>query len=242
MVLRSTRFPDRQRELPGDVDPKHVAILLADFHVAGKIQWKAHEKAGQVYRMHTELGMPQDDIAVYLRTSKTTVNRLLQAYSFMVDRFLKIDEEKYSTDGEQKWSYFEELFKQKELRAELKHNPEFGDDFCRWVGENRFQPVDVRSLPSVLRNAEARKKLEKGTTPFGEVTKAVEAAEPEHGSDFFKLLAKVRQACTSAAQVKEILRIRTDHVARKRLLDTYEALVDFMLLADVDPDEISRKK
>lgn len=230
------------RILPGDVDPKHVAILLADFHVAGKIQWKAHEKAGQVYRMHTELGMPQDDIAVYLRTSKTTVNRLLQAYSFMVDRFLKIDEEKYSTDGEQKWSYFEELFKQKELRAELKHNPEFGDDFCRWVGENRFQPVDVRSLPSVLRNAEARKKLEKGTTPFGEVTKAVEAAEPEHGSDFFKLLAKVRQACTSAAQVKEILRIRTDHVARKRLLDTYEALVDFMLLADVDPDEISRKK
>ena len=56
------------RILPRDVDPKHVAILLADFHVAGKIQWKAHEKAGQVYYMHTVLSMPQDDIAVYLRT------------------------------------------------------------------------------------------------------------------------------------------------------------------------------
>ena len=74
------------------------------------------------------------------------------------------------------------------------------------------------------------------------MTKAVEAAEPEHGSEFFRLLAKVRQACTNAAQVKEILRIRTDEVARKRLLDTYEALVDFMLLADVDPDEVDRKK
>ena len=94
----------------------------------------------------------------------------------------------------------------------------------------------------MLRNPEARKRLENGTTPFREVTKAVEAAEPEYGSDFFKLLAKVRQACTSAAQVKEILRIRTDKVARKRLLDTYEALVDFMLLADVDPDEVDRKR
>ena len=52
----------------------------------------------------------------------------------------------------------------------------------------------------------------------------------------------MRQACTNAAQVKEILRIRTDEVARKRLVDTYEALVDFMLLADVDPDEVDRKK
>ena len=229
------------RILPRNVDPKHVAIVLADFHVAGKIQWKAHEKAGQVYYMHNVLSMAQDDIAVYLRTSKTSVNRLLQAYSFMVDRFLKIDDEKYSKEGERKWSYFEELFKQRDLRTELKQNPEFGDDFCRWVGANRFAPADVRSLPSVLRNSEARKKLEKGPTPFSEVTKAVEAADPEHGSDFFKLLAKVREACTNAAQVKEILRIRTDKVARKRLLDTYEALVDFMLLADVDPKEVERK-
>ena len=135
------------RILPRDVDPKHVAILLTDFHVAGKIQWKAHEKAGQVYYMHNALGMAQDHIAVHLRTSKTTVNRLLRAYSFMVDRFLKIDDEKYAKEGERKWSYFEELFKQRDLRTELQQNPDFRDDFCRWVGEGRFAPADVRSLP-----------------------------------------------------------------------------------------------
>ena len=140
------------RILPADVDPRHVAILLADFHVAGKIQWKAHEKAGQVYYMHNALGMPQEDIAVHLRTSKTSVNRLLRAYSFMVDRFLKIDNEKYAKEGERKWSYFEELFKHRDLRTELMRDPDFGDEFCRWVGGNRFAPVDVRSLPSVLRN------------------------------------------------------------------------------------------
>lgn len=244
-----TKYPTERRWaevpariLPWDVDPRHVALLLADFHVAGKAQWKAHEKAGQVYYMHDALGMSQEDIAVYLRTNGTSVGRVLQAYSFMVNRFLKIDKGKYAKDGERKWSYFEEFFKQRALRTELKEHGDFGDDFCRWVGENRFAPADVRSLPSVLRNPEARTKLEEVTVPFSEVRKAVEAVEPEQGSEFFKLLAKVREACTNAAQVKEILRIRTDKVARKRLLDTYEALLDFMELADVHPEEADGNK
>ena len=58
---------------------------------------------------------------------------------------------------------------------------------------------------------------------------------PTIDSDFFKLMAKFREACTNAAQVKEILRIRTDKTARKQVLDTYDAFVDFMQLADVEP-------
>ena len=230
------------RILPRDVDPRHVALLLADFHVAGKIQWKAHEKAGQVYYMHDALGMSQEDIAVYLRTSGTAVARLLLAYGFMVNRFLKIDDGKYAKEGERKWSYFEEFFKQRALRAELNENASFGDDFCRWVGANRLAPADVRFLPNVLRNPDARRKLEEGTAGFSEVRKAVEAVEPEQGSEFFRLLAKVRDACRDAAHVKEILRIRTDEVARKRVLDTYEALVDFMELADVEREEADRER
>ncbi len=225
------------RVVPKDVDLKQIAILLADFHIAGKITWKAHEKAGQVYYMIHELNMPQDDIAVYLRTSKSTVSRLEQAYRFMVERFLKIDEDKYSDKGEQKWSYFEEFFKQRDLREELKKNPEFGDIFCRSVGEGRLpKGEDVRVLPSILRNAEARKRWEKGA-PLAEALQLVEQAEPEQGSDFFKLLAKMRNVFTNAAQVKEILRIRTDKVARQRVLETYEAMVDFMRLADIELPE-----
>src|SRR5882672_1337889 len=79
------------RILPFNVDEKEIAILLSDFHIAGKIQWKAHEKAGQIYHMSQKLGMTHDDIAAYLRASKTTVNRFHQAYRFMIERFLNID-------------------------------------------------------------------------------------------------------------------------------------------------------
>ena len=229
------------RILPKDVDPKQIAIMLADFHVAGKITWDAHEKAGQVHRMHEELKMPVEEIALYLRGSKSTVITLLAAYKLMV-RFWEIDEKKYVKDGERKWSWFAEFFKKKELRDKLKTDSEFGDDFCRWVGDSRLaEGIQVRDLPNILKHSRAFDKfldapVEKA---FDEAMKLVNAAEPEQGSDFFKMLAKTREACTNAAQVKEILRIRTDKVARQRLIDTYEALTDFMRLADVDPDEIT---
>ena len=222
------------RILPADIDPKKTAILISDLHVAGKIQWKAHEKAGQVYRMSRDLHMTQDDIATYLRQSKTTVKRFLDAYTFMRDFFLTIDDGKYRDLGENKWSFFDEFYRSKDLRDEQKKNPEFGEQFCRWVGEGKLKEgADVRKLPSVLRHPEARENFENGAA-FAEAVRAVEATTPEEGSDFFKLLSKVRENCTNAAQVKEILRIRTDEVARQRLIDTYESLVDFMHLANVE--------
>lgn len=225
------------RILPNDIAPKKVAILLSDLHVAGKIQWKAHEKAGQVYRMHRDLGMSFDEISTYLRQSKTTTKRFYDAYAFMSDRFFTIDGGKFAKLGEGKWSFFDELFRSKELREALAKDPDFGDDFCRWVGNGNLPDgADVRELPAILKNPEALKRLRQGA-PMSEVRRIVEDADPEHGSDFFKLLAKMRESCTNAAQVKEILKIRTDKAARERVLETYEALVDFMRLADVEVPE-----
>jgi hypothetical protein len=228
------------RILPKGVDPKQIAILLSDFHVAGKITWDAHEKAGQVYYMVNDLKMSQDDVATYMRTSKTNVNRLLQAYAFLQDRFFKIDESRYAKEAERKWSYFLEFFKQKALREELQRSPEFGDEFCRWVGEGRIpEGADVRDLPSILRYPDAIKKLRtlEKDIAYAEARKVIEQTEPERASDFFKLLLKFRESCKNAAQVKEILRIRHDKVARTKVLETYEAFVDFMKLADLEPPE-----
>jgi hypothetical protein len=229
------------RILPTNADPRQIAILLADFHVAGKIQWKAHEKAAHIYDMNNNLSMSQDEIASVLRTSKATVSRLLAAYMMMKDRFLTIDDSKYAKDGERKWSYFEEFYKSPEIRDELKRRPELADDFCRWVGDGRIpEGADVRRLTIILKHPDARDKFEKWTPTkeaFDKAMKVVESNDPEFGSEFFKLLSKMRESCTSAAQVKEILRIRADKNARHRVLETYTALVDFMRLADVEIPE-----
>jgi hypothetical protein len=236
--LRWKKVP--ARILPKDVDPKQIAILLADFHVAGKITWKAHEKAGHVYRMVHDLNMTMDEVTTYLHTSKSVVSRLESAYKFMIEKFLKIDDEKYAKKGESKWSYFEEFFKLKDLREEYKRNAAFGDNFCRWVGDGRLPEGEtVRSLPLIIGNPEAYKKFQEADVAdaFRLAMKIVEASDPEFGSRFFKLMAEFREACTDAANVKDILRIRSDKIARQRVLDTYSAFVDFMMLADVDVPE-----
>jgi hypothetical protein len=225
------------RVLPPDMDPKKLAILLSDLHVMNKVRWDAHEKAGHIYHMNKTLRIPLDEIAVTLHASKTTVSRFLNAYAFMQERFLTIDDGKYREEGERTWSFFDELYRSKELRQCLLEDDSFGDRFCRWVGEGRlFKGEQVRKLIKILTHPEARKVFEDGPvkSAFDNAQRIIETKDPEEGSEFFKLLAKVRESCTSAAQVKEILRIRSDVVARKRLLDTYEALVDFMHLADVE--------
>ncbi len=228
------------RILPDDTDPRDIAILLTDYHVSGKIKWGAHEKAGQIHHMYMTLGMSLEDIAIHMRSSKSTILRFKDAYQFMFDRFLKIDDCKYRSEGENKWSYFDELFKRRELRDELRQNPTFGDEFCRLVGDGRLgQPVNVRKLPKILTHPDARKLFLAG----GDVDaawKIVQAAEPEEGSEFFRLLQKLREACTSTAQLAEVLKIRTDKVARQRVLDTYKAFVGFMSLADVTPPKTGR--
>ncbi|HEX8620947.1 MAG TPA: hypothetical protein VF718_03180 [Allosphingosinicella sp.] len=225
------------RVLPADFDPKKLAIMLADWHVINKVRWDPHEKAGHVYRMNKDLGIPLDEIATTLHASKTTVTRIMKGYAFMMERFLTIDGGAYKEIGEGKWSFFDELHRSKELIQRLTADPDFGDDFCRWVGEGRLaQPVQVRKLAKILAHPEARKVFEKtgANSAFAGAQRIIETAEPEEGSDFFKQLGKMRENFRSAAQVKEILRIRKDPVARKRLLETYEAMVDFMHLADVD--------
>ena len=125
------------------------------------------------------------------------------------------------------------------VRDEIKKHPDFGERFCRWVGEKRLaEGAQVRQLSAVLSHAEARKQFEE-TDPeaaFDYAMRTVEQADPEQGSPFFKLLRQLRESCTSAAQVKEILRIRVDPVARSKVVETYEAFQDFMRLADIDPE------
>ena len=42
----------------------------------------------------------------------------------------------------------------KELRDEIKKRPEFGETFCRWVGEKRLaEGAQVRQLSALLKHA-----------------------------------------------------------------------------------------
>ena len=228
------------RILPEEIDPKKIALLLSDLHVAGKVKWDAHEKAGQIFKMNKTLGIPIDEIVVHLHAGKATVLRWLAAYTFMQEQFRTVDNGKYDKQAEGKWSYFDELFRSHDLKDRVEQDPQFADKFCRWVGEGRLPKGEtVRRLPAIIKNPDALRAFE--TLPvdkaFAEAVRIVATTEPETDSELFKLFAKVRKHCTDIGSVRDIMKIRTDKVAEQRLKETYEALVSFMRLAEVEPPQ-----
>ena len=137
--------------LPPDFDEEARLLFLGDCHVAGKQKWDAQEVAEHVYRMATQLNKPHDFIARTLRMSKTTVGRYVDAYE-MHTAFLR----RYPFPGNQyKWSYFYEFQKKKPLRDRRKEDPEFEEQFGRWIEEGKLRRgEEVRRLPELLEDDE----------------------------------------------------------------------------------------
>jgi hypothetical protein len=238
------KYPDDQRWLsmparilPESIDERKVALLLSDMHVVGKVKWDAAEKAGQIFKMNRELGIPLDEIVVHLHASKATVIRWLKAYTFLHERYRKIDNGKYDKNAIDKWSWIDEAFRSPVLRPLMEDDPGFGDKFCRWVGDGRLSKGEqVRRLAAIMANSTAFQAFETLPTEkaFNEAIRIVATAEPEQDSDLFKLLAKVRQMCTEVGSIREINRLRDDAVAQQRFRETVMAMRSFAETADVE--------
>lgn len=190
------------RVLPADIAGRDVAILLGEMHVAGKNTWSPFEKAGHTFRLHKEFMLTQDEIAARLRISKSKVNQLVRAFEAMKLRYLP----KYPGRGAiRKFSYFEELFKNPELRDWAIDSRNL-DKFVWWVGEGQLeQGSQVRALPSILNNKEAIKAFSE--LGFAAARKIVEAENPALTSPLFKAMVEVT-ALLEQARMDDILRLR----------------------------------
>lgn len=190
------------RVLPGDIAGRDVAILLGEMHVAGKNTWSPFEKAGHTYRLHKEFMLTQDEIAARLRISKSKVNQLIRAFEAMKLRYLP----KFPGRGAiRKFSYFEELFKNADLRDWALDGRNL-DSFVQWVGEGRIdQGAQVRALPVILENKAAHKAFL--TDGFSEAKKIVEQENPALTSPLFKTMVELT-ALLEQARMDDIMRLR----------------------------------
>lgn len=185
------------RIFPAELSAKLIAIFLSDQHVTGKIPWKAHEQAGQIYHMRATHKMSMPEITRYLRKPAGQVEILHKSYEFMIDRFCKVDGGKYAADGEGKFSYFHAALQRKGIREALEKDEKLKDDFCRWVGDNRFpKSSDVTKLDKILQHPKAIDAWRAGTS-LDDTVKIVEDLDPTLRKDqpIFKYCALVRDAC-----------------------------------------------
>jgi hypothetical protein len=235
--LREKRPTEREwksipaRILPPDIGDRDVAILLGEMHVAGKNTWTPFEKAGHVYRMHSDFALTQDEIAVRLRMSKSKVNQLIRAFDMMKNRYLP----KYpGPASSRKFSYFEELYKKPPLRDWISSTSAAEDLFVDWVGTGKLdQGAQVRDLPSILEDEDAVKALT--VDGFAAAQRLLAEDNPAITSKLFRRMVEMTEALKKA-QLDDIQRVRKsgNSKARKIVNELNDSLMHFLELCGVD--------
>jgi hypothetical protein len=143
-------FDDRLSE-------EDLAVLLADLHVTGKIRWDAYEQAKHVSELYHGYGKTYEWLSTHLRLSKSRITQDLKAYEWTTT-YLKHHPDPKNLE---KFAFFQELARKKELANRYANEPSFRQEFDQWLAEDRLTAsAQVRQLEQVLANDGARKQLD----------------------------------------------------------------------------------
>jgi hypothetical protein len=233
-------FPDDERfnTMPARILPEATtetqeALLMASFHVTGKVKWDAHEKAQHIYNMVHRLGVPESELSNILHMGVPAIKRNSQTVE-LFEGFKKIDGGKYAARAAGKWSFFAEFLRIKTLREKHERGPEFSERFMRWVGDERIPRAEnVRDLESILKNSDAKKLFEESEPADRAFEKALQLAQsPGRRSKFFKHLENMIVAGRKAT-VDDIDQASNDDTTRELVMEAYSVLSNFMERANV---------
>jgi hypothetical protein len=223
------------RILPPETTDVQEAMLMASFHVAGKVKWDAHEKAGHIYHMVNTLQIPDSELANILHMGVPAIKRAVQSFE-LLEAFKKIDGGTYAAKASGRWSFFSEFLKIKEYRdAYVAGRPEFSEKFMRWVGEERLpRAEDVRELKTILDRPDAKKVFE-DTDPkdaFKLAQREADKSNPGRRSVFFKQVKVMINACNKST-FADLQDASTRDDAKELLSEAYTVLTSFMERANV---------
>ncbi|MEO5360289.1 MAG: hypothetical protein H7843_07545 [Nitrospirota bacterium] len=197
------------RVLQEDVSDEELFYILSTFHIKGKKEWDAYEKAAYIYKMIRVLNKSPEEIGKQIRKHRKSVEAMLKAYETMSQNYLKEtpsdDQINASRDELKKYSYFEAFYLQKDLvkRAET---PGFVDEFVEWVRDNRLKKaVDVRQLPEILKSNKAKKAFleSEPENAFDEAMQVIYVDRPGKVDLFYKKLRDFRELLENA-EVRKI--------------------------------------
>jgi ParB-like nuclease domain len=102
--------------LASDIDEKLVFALLGQYHVKGKKDWAPYEKAGFLYRRHTEHKIELSTVAAELGIPPSEAEHLTDVYKFMM---------KHDDCDREHWSYYDEYLKSNRIKKVRKEHAGF---------------------------------------------------------------------------------------------------------------------
>jgi len=235
------KYPDdprwkfiKARILQDDVTESELFYILSTFHIKGKTEWDAYEKAAYIFKMIRKLNKNPEEIARQIGKQKKTIEAMLKAYEVMSQKYLADVNDTMllnsSRDELKKYSYFEAFFLQKELAKKAEDTPEFLDQFVVWVKEDRFKKAqNVRELPKILSHKKAMKTFyeEDPENAFDEAKHILYEHKPEKVDRFYKRVREFREMIREAETFKIKKEIESNKNKKNELQQCYKDLKKF---------------
>ncbi|MDP1695179.1 MAG: hypothetical protein Q8L34_06595 [Candidatus Woesearchaeota archaeon] len=208
--------------LPENTPLQTIDIFLATIHVKGKKPWNAFNKAKHIFNLHELRGLTYDDLAKKLGMGKVTVIRAVEVYAATEDYG-----KRYKDDSEwfRKFTYFDELYKRKDL-VDFRKDPKNLNKFQNWVYHEKLDDVrEVRKLALLLHDNEATQEFEK--KGFDAAMNLIGMKDPSINSSEFKKIKEVIQVIRNLPR-KELSKIINDS-SRFNLLSSLKKEIDSLL-------------
>jgi hypothetical protein len=205
-----------------------LAVYLADVHVAGKNKWGGYEQAKHVHDLFHEFGKTYEWMATHLRLSKSRINQDMKAYKWTTDFLAKHPDPK----NLDKFAFFQELARKRELAERYANEPQFQQQFDRWLVEgNLTKAFDVRQLDLILAHPQATKALDEES--FQEAAAVLVKEEPSLGSDLYLAVKKTTEKLKKAP-ADEIQDLSKNKQKLIMLRELKVALDNLATLSDVE--------
>ena len=186
---------------------KDVELFLGSIHVAGPKEWATANKAMHVYNLVEDHKMQFSEVGEELGMTKGRIETYYKAFK-AVNTYGK----KFGKEGAKylrKYSYFDELYKSKDLRAWLDEDDKNLERFMGWLhGGKMATYMDVRRLRDMIKlgnpgKTQAITAVEKG----GQVEKVhknvISSNDKDNWKDMYAALKSLKKF--PASNVKEAL-------------------------------------
>jgi len=161
----------RVKILPSDISEEEIFVLLGNFHIKLKTQWKPYEKAGYVYKMIKKLNKTPEELAEMLSTSVSDIRSDIASYEIMMNN---------KVESLDKFSYFKEFYKDPNLQKRVTKDAGFSKVFVNMVVNDKIPEArDVRKLDSILVDKKVGPKLLGGILTFEEAHDWAKDRHPE---------------------------------------------------------------
>jgi len=231
----------KARILQDDITDKELFFILGTFHIKGKKEWDAYEKAAYIHRAIKELGMSHEEVGQQLGHNKQTIDAMLKAHEAMTQKYLPRNSqgEEVELAGQQrdklkKYSYFEAFYRDKDLVKRTTEAPGFEDEFVEIVTEGRLPNAQaVRDLAKILKNKKACRVFlnEEPEDAFEAAKNALYIDKPEQVDAFYIQVRKFKDLINSSSfqEIKDELSgdDRSCKSRKHQLMDCYKTLKRF---------------